>query len=136
MSRVFPLGDALREVQELSAREYPRSFGVELAEIKASRPPRGTRWKFPISYAHEDDASYRVDCAGTMKEWVLEVLAGDDDLPAEHYCLAYVEHYAIREVDRPLRDPERALVYSVVRDIRNAALTKRKHEELAKERGR
>ena len=131
MSKVFPLGQALAE-----QRDHATTFGVELAEVKASRPPRGNRWKFPISYAHEDDGSYRVDCKGSMREWALEVLSGDEDLPAEHYCLAYCEHYAIRECDRPLRDPERALLYSVVRDIRNAALIKRKHEQLAAERNR
>jgi hypothetical protein len=80
-------------------------------------------WKFPVSYGHEDDQTYYLDCLGSMHAWVSELMADvRSDPPPERYCLAFVEHYAIRELQRPLRSPERELLYRATRDVVNVWL--------------
>jgi hypothetical protein len=94
-----------------------------LLEEVSRAPASPPLWKFPVSYGHEDDQTYYLDCLGSMRAWVSELMADvRSDPPPERYCLAFVEHHAIRELQRPLRSPERELLYRATRDVVNVWL--------------
>jgi len=94
-----------------------RFFEASAAEVtRHAKPP--ARPLFPASSSTESDVMYFAECRERMRLWVKELLTGDEgDLPAERYCLPYAEHHAIRELQRPLRDTERELLFRAVRDV-------------------
>ena len=122
MSRVFPLGQALAE--QSAPRDHSVTHGVDLAERATMRP------LFPASNSLESDVMYFAEHRKRMMEWVALVM---DDVkgapPPERYCLAYVEHFAMQELGRPMREAEKTLVFRCVQDFRNACLTLRRYEQ-------
>jgi hypothetical protein len=101
-----------------------RLFEASAAEATQHATPAARRPLFPASNSLESDVMYFVECKTRMLTWLSDLLTGSDgDLPPERYCLAYAEHHAIRELQRPLRESERGLLYRGVRDVLNARLT-------------